>query len=124
MKYKIRLNGTVYEVEVEKGNAQLLREYEAVSAPAEAKASSPVTEAVPVPVAATGGRFITAPLPGTVTEIRVSVGQKIAAGEIVGVIEAMKMQNEVAASEGGTVAAIIATKGAQIQSGEPFVQLA
>jgi len=128
MKYKIRLNGRVYEVEAEQGEAQLLCEYDdvgVITAPAKA-APVAVTAPAAVPAAEvciTGGKTINAPLPGTVTEIKIKIGQKIEKGNIVAVIESMKMENEIVATESGVVTAVHAVKGAQVQSGEPIVSL-
>jgi glutaconyl-CoA decarboxylase len=129
MKFKVSLNNAFYEVEVEKAAAQSIGEY-APNAGAEAAALSKTTQtaaeaALPAaPPASQGGNFVKAPLPGTVVKINVQVGQNIKAGEIVAVIESMKMENEIASSDSGTVKAIFAPKGAQVQTGAPLIELA
>lgn len=135
MKYKIRLNGKVYEVEAEKGEAQLLREYDdigAQQAPAQAPASvaaapAPAPAAAPAAAAASkapaGGKAVTAPLPGTVVAVKVQEGNQVKKGEVVAVIESMKMENDIVSTESGTVTAVLVSRGAQVQAGEALVSL-
>lgn len=124
MKYKVKLNGKIYEVEVEKGNAELLSEYDAISAPAPAPvipATAPAT--TPVMASSASGNAITSPLPGTIIDYKVSVGSKVKKGDLVLIIEAMKMENEVTAPKDGTITAIIAGKGAKVEQGTPIYEL-
>ena len=100
MVYKFTLNGRTYEVEVESGKAMLLDEYEAIApAPVAAPAAAPVAApaaapAAPAAPAVTGaGEPITAPMPGTILKVNVSAGQKVSAGTVLCVLEAMKMEN-------------------------------
>ena len=130
MKYKVTLNGKVYEVEVEKGEAILVDEYEAM-APAPAPAAAPVaTPAAPAPTAApaapaaAGANAVTSPLPGTVLEVKVSAGQAVKSGDLMFIIEAMKMENEVLAPRDGTVTKIIASKGSSVETGAALAELA
>jgi len=132
MKYKITLNNKVYEVEVEKGEAILAAEYDA-AAPA---APAPVVVAAPAPVAAApaaapaapavaaAGETIAAPLPGKVVKIAVKQGDAVKTGDILVIIEAMKMENEIVAPHDGTVAQVVATVGATVESGAALVVLA
>ena len=128
MKYKIKLNGKIYEVEVEKGNAELLSEYDAISAPAAAPvaapaaAPAPVATAAPAPVAS--GNATPSPLPGMVVAVKKNVGDKVKAGEVVMLIEAMKMENEITATKDGTIVAILAPKGTQVQVGTGLFEIA
>lgn len=129
MRYKITLNGKTYEVEVERGSAILLDEYEAaapaapVAAPAAPAPAAPA--AAPAPAAPAGaGEAVTAPLPGTLVAVKVAVGQSVKAGDLLCVLEAMKMENEILAPRDGTVTALSAAKGAAVQAGDPLVVLA
>lgn len=131
MKYKVTLNNRVYEVEVEAGEAMLVDEYEAkapavFSAPV-AVAAAPVS-AAPAPAAPSAGLaagdVIKSPMPGNILKINVAQGQKVAEGEVLIILEAMKMENEIVAAKSGTVAQIAVTKGAVVETGTPLVVIA
>lgn len=127
MKYKVKLNGKIYEVEVEKGNAELLSEYDAISVPAAAPVAAPAA-ATPAPAAApapkASGNATPSPLPGMVVAVKKSVGDKVKAGEVVMLIEAMKMENEITATKDGTLVAVLAPKGTQVQVGTALFEIA
>lgn len=130
MKYKITLDSKVYEVEVEKGNATLLEEYEAaapkVSAPAASavepvkEVSAPATTAAAVP---SSGKVIVAPLPGAVLDVMIDVGDIVKEGDVVAIIEAMKMENEVIAVISGKVVQVLVTKGNTVNTGDQLFVL-
>lgn len=133
MKYKVTLNGKTYEVEVEKGEAVLLKEYEAAApaAPVAAPvATAPAAPAAPAaaPAAASvqlgAGTAVNAPLPGTVLQIKASVGQAVKAGETVMIIEAMKMENEIGAPKDGKITSVVVQKGAAVKAGDPLFTIA
>lgn len=131
MKYKVTLNNRVYEVEVEQGEAMLVNEYE-LAAPAAAAtaapAAAPVATAAPAAAPAAGalaaGEVITSPMPGNILKINVAQGQKVNEGDVLIVLEAMKMENEISATKSGTVAQINVTKGAVVETGTPLVVIA
>ncbi|MBR2984474.1 MAG: biotin/lipoyl-binding protein [Clostridia bacterium] len=129
MKYKVRLNKRIFEVEVEKGEAILLNEYEAVEKVAPAPVAAPVAPtaapaAAPAPVAAGGANTVNSPLPGVVVNVKVTAGQAVKKGDVVMVLEAMKMENEINASKDGTVTAVHVAKGAKVENGTPLFDLA
>ena len=129
MKYKVTLNGRTYEVEVEAGKAMLLDEYAAVApvaAPVAAPAAAPVAAPVAAPAAApavsvSGGTTVSAPMPGNILKVNVSVGQTVKEGDLLVVLEAMKMENEIYAPCSGTVTAVPVTKGATVDTGAAMV---
>ena len=129
MKYKVTLNGRTYEVEVESGKAMLLDEYEAV-APA-APATAPVAAAPAAPAAApaapvvTGaGEAVNAPMPGTILKVNVQNGQAVKEGDVLVVLEAMKMENEIMAPKAGTVSQVLVSKGSSVDTGAPLIVIA
>lgn len=133
MKYKVTLNGKTYEVEVEKGEAVLLKEYEAAApaAPVAAPvATAPAAPAAPAaaPAAASvqlgAGTAVNAPLPGTVLQIKASIGQAVKAGETVMIIEAMKMENEIVAPRDGKITSVVVQKGAAVNASDPLFTIA
>lgn len=126
MKYKITLKGRTYEVEVEHGEAMLIDEYDAIApAPAAAPAAAaPVAAHAAAPAAApaaVAGTAVTAPLPGNVLEIKVKPGESVKAGQLLVLIEAMKMENEVFAPADGVVKQILAQKGALVATGDTLL---
>ena len=132
MKYKVTLNGKTYEVEVEAGKAMCVAEYEAY-APAAAPVAAPVA-AAPVaaapaaaPAAAgvtvSGGESVNAPMPGNILKVAVTVGQTVKEGDLLVVLEAMKMENEIYAPCGGVITAIPVSKGATVDTGATMVVL-
>ncbi|MEE0380930.1 MAG: biotin/lipoyl-containing protein [Oscillospiraceae bacterium] len=132
MKYKVTLNGRTYEVEVEAGKAMLLDEYEAI-VPAAAPVAAPV--AVPAPVAApaaapapaaaapVAGDAVTAPMPGNILKVNVTAGQAVKEGDVLVVLEAMKMENEILAPKACTVKQVLVSKGATVDTGATLVVL-
>lgn len=129
MKYKVTLNNRVYEVEVEQGEAMLVNEYE-LAAPAAAAPVAPAAAAPAAPAAApaagalAAGEVVTSPMPGNILKINVAQGQHVNEGDVLIVLEAMKMENEISATKSGTVAQINVTKGAVVETGTPLVVIA
>ena len=133
MKYKVTLNKRTYEVEVEAGEARLIDEYEAyapapAAAPAAAApvAAAPAAAPAPVPAAASlaAGEVVKSPMPGNILKINVSQGQTVKEGDVLIVLEAMKMENEIVAPKGGTVAQIAVSKAQVVETGTPLVVIA
>ena len=132
MKYKITLNNRVYEVEVEAGKAMLLSEYEAVAPAAPAPvAAAPVAAPAPAapaaapaaaaPVVIGAGEPVSAPMPGTIVKVNVTQGQAVKEGDVLGVLEAMKMENDIAAPKDGTVTQVVVAKGASVATGDALI---
>lgn len=133
MKYKITLNDKTYEVVVEKGQAILADEYDAMAPAAAAPVAAAPAAAAPAAAAAAPaaapagpvtGEPVTAPLPGTVVSVKVTAGQAVKSGELLAVIEAMKMENEVLSPRDGTIAQVVAGQGTAVKTGDPLVTLA
>ncbi|MGI6248974.1 MAG: biotin/lipoyl-containing protein [Acutalibacteraceae bacterium] len=130
MKYRVTLNGKVYEVEVSQTSAELVNTYRASSAPPTAPAPAP-SPAAPPPVASapaapapvTSGTQVLAPMPGTILAVNVSAGQEVRAGDILLVLEAMKMENEIVAPVDGIVMQVIVDKGSNVDTDAPLVVL-
>ena len=126
MKYKVTLKGRTYEVEVEAGEAILLDEYEAIapSAPAAAPAAAapaaaPAAPAAPVVTGA--GEPVNAPMPGNILKVNVTAGQAVKSGDVLCILEAMKMENEIMAPKDGTVTQVLVSKGNTVDTGAPLV---
>lgn len=123
---QVVVNGAAYSVEIEKGAAE---------APAAAPVAAPAPQAAPAqtaPVAAPApaakpagpGTKVESPLPGVIIEVSVKEGQAVKMGQKVAVLEAMKMENEIAATADGTVTAIHVAKGDSVLEGAPIVTIA
>ena len=128
MKYKVTLNGRTYEVEVEAGKAMLLDEYEAIvpaAAPVAAPVAAPAPPAAPAPAAAApvAGDAVTAPMPGNILKVNVTAGQAVKEGDVLVVLEAMKMENEILAPKACTVKQVLVSKGATVDTGATLVVL-
>ena len=129
MKYKVTLKGKTYEVEVNQGEAMILDEYEAyapapAAAPAAAPATAPATAAAPAPApAAVAGEQVVSPMPGTIVKVNVKAGQAVKSGEVLAVLEAMKMENEIMASHDATVVQVLADVGMKVDTGTPIIVL-
>ncbi len=135
MKYKVTLNNRTYEVEVEQGEAMLVDEYEAyapapAAAPAAAApvAAAPAAAPAPAPAPAgaslVAGEVVKSPMPGNILKINVALGQKVKEGDVLIVLEAMKMENEIVAPKGGSVAQIAVSKGQVVETGSPLIVIA
>ena len=132
MKYKVTLNGRTYEVEVDAGQAMLVDEYEAYApapaapaAPAAAAPAAPAPAAAPAAAAVTAaGEPVNAPMPGTILRVEVAQGAAVKEGQLLVVLEAMKMENEILAPKDGTVTQVVVIKGSHVETGSPLIVLA
>ena len=104
-KYRVNVNGTAYEVEIE----------EMAGAPVAAPVAAPA--AAPAPAASGAGESINAPMPGNILSVNVAVGDTVKKGQVLMVLEAMKMENEIMAPRDGKVTAVAVAKGAAVESG-------
>jgi len=132
-RYSITVNGTVYDVVVEEADAS---GYTAPAAPVAAPVQTPAPTAAPAaPVAApkpatkpvvtgsTGATQVTAPMPGTILDVKVSVGQSVKKGDVICVLEAMKMENDIPAPADGVIASVNVQKGASVSANDILASL-
>lgn len=135
-KFRITINGETYEVEVEDlGGDAPVRRAPVAAAPigtpaaapapvAQPSAPAPKLEAKPAAKpAVAGANDVTAPMPGTILDVKVNVGDAVQAGQTVLILEAMKMENEIAAPAAGTVKAIHVSKGAAVNPGDVLITI-
>ena len=125
MKYKITLNDRVYEVEVERGVAQVVNEYDYVApapaaapVPAAAPAPAPAAAPAPAPVAAAAGEKVVSPMPGTILNVLVKVGDTVTEGQNLMVLEAMKMENDILSPKAGKVVQVAVSKRSTVATGD------
>ena len=111
-KYNVTVNGTAYEITLEVVDAA---DVKAAPAPAAAPAA-PVAAAAPA-VAPAGGETITSPMPGTILSVNVKEGAAVNKGDVLMVLEAMKMENEIIAPCSGTIASVNVQNGASVETG-------
>lgn len=114
--YTITVNGTVYDVTVEEGAAG-----SAASAP-KAAAPKAAPKAAP-PAGAAGSVKVNAPMPGKILSVKASAGQAVKKGDVIMILEAMKMENEVVAPQDGTVASINVAAGDSVEAGAVLATL-
>ena len=117
--YRITVNGTAYDVAVEEINGG------AAPSAAPAPASVPTPAAAPAPAASgtKGSVVVSAPMPGKILGVKTEIGKDVKKGDVLMVLEAMKMENEIVAPEDGKVASVDVTVGAQVESGDTLVTL-
>ena len=127
-KFNITVNGKAYEVLVEEAGVASAPVAAApvapVAAPVAAPAAAPVPAAAPAPAAVpSNGTTVSAPMPGTILDVKVSNGQAVKQGDVLCVLEAMKMENDIQAPCDGTVVAVQAVKGSSVETGAPLVTI-
>ena len=118
----VTVNGTPYTVELEEAPAAPVQAVPVQAAPVQAApAAAPAPSAAPA--ASGAGKAVTSPLPGVIIAVKVNVGDKVKAGQEVAVLEAMKMENSIEATQDGTVTAINVAKGDSVLEGAPIVTI-
>lgn len=126
MKYELTLNGHTYEVEVELADPMAMQEFQSY-APAPAAPAAPAPEAAPnaapaaAPTATGDGECVESPMPGNILKVNVVPGQAVKEGDVLLILEAMKMENEIMAPKGGTVTQVLVSKGSTVETGAPLV---
>ena len=106
-KYRVTVNGTVYEIELEE-----------LTGAAPAPATAPAAPApAPAPSAPAGGEQVTSPMPGTILAVNVAAGDTVKRGQVLMILEAMKMENEIMCPCDGKVVSVSVAKGAAVESG-------
>ena len=119
----VTVNGTPYTVELEEAPAAPVQAVPVQAAPVQAApAAAPAPSAAPA--ASGAGKAVTSPLPGVIIAVKVNVGDKVKAGQEVAVLEAMKMENSIEATQDGTITAINVAKGDSVLEGAPIVTIA
>ena len=119
--YRITVNGTAYDVAVEElgvGSAPVAKAPVAKAAPA-----APTAPAAPKAAPAAGSVVVSAPMPGKILGIKANAGQAVKKGDVILVLEAMKMENEVVAPEDGTVAGVNVAVGDMVEAGDTLATL-
>ncbi len=116
--YKVTVNGTAYEITLEAIDAA-----EVKAAPAAAPVAAPAPAAAPVAAAPAGGETVAAPMPGTILDVKVANGAQVKKGDVLIILEAMKMENEIMAPCDGTVNVVV-TKGSAVETGAVLCTIA
>lgn len=122
MKYVVTLNGKDYEVEVDELSKAIVTNVAPTAAPVAAQSSAPAAAPAPAPVSGSG-TAVKAPMPGTILKVNVTAGQSVKAGDIMFILEAMKMENEIVAPTDGTVSQVVAAKGSSVATDDVLAYL-
>lgn len=124
-KFNITVNGKSYEVDVEEiGGAPAGYVPAAPAAPKAAPAAPKAAPAAAPAASVEGASNVTAPMPGTIVSVKVKVGDTVKSGDLVCILEAMKMENEIFANADGKVVAVSASAGASVNSGDVLISIA
>ena len=123
MKYKLTLNGRTYEVEAELAEPMMMPEFQSYApAPAAPAAeAAPIAAPVAAPVVTGEGDCVDSPMPGNILKVNVTAGQTVKEGDVLVVLEAMKMENDIMAPKSGTITQVAVEKGATVETGTPLV---
>ena len=119
-RFNVTVNGVSYDVVVEEVGAAA-----PVAAPAQAPVAAPAPAAAPkaAPAGNAGAVAVKAPMPGTILKVNVAPGQAVKKGDVLCVLEAMKMENDISAPQDGTIASVNVQKGASVQTDEVIVTM-
>jgi len=120
MIYTVRINDKEYDVEVERGKANIIKTTEVA---AQSVPTPVVTSAPASPVVSAGGEAIKSPMPGTILEVKVSQGSRFKKGDVLVILEAMKMENEILAPADGIVKQVCTSKGASVSTGDALISI-
>ena len=121
----VTVNGVPFEVELKKALKPTTRPIQQVTAPVQKPVAAPAPAAAAAPAAAPGtGTKIEAPLPGTITEVKVNVGDKVKKGDTIVVLEAMKMQNNIEAENDGEITSVLVKQGDSVMEGTVLATIA
>ena len=121
--YRITVNGTSYDVSVEELSGGAVSAAPVAAAPVAAPAPA-AAPAAPAPAAGGAGSIqVSSPMPGKILAVKANVGDSVKKGQVILILEAMKMENEVVAPEDGTIASIDVTVGASVESGDTLATL-
>lgn len=112
-KYKVTVNGTAYEITLEAVDASAV----STAAPAAPAAAAPAAAPTPAAAPAAGGETVMSPMPGTILSVNVQNGTAVKKGDVLMILEAMKMENEIMSPCDGTIASVNVTKGTAVESG-------
>jgi len=129
MIYRVSLNGKVYEVEVEHGEAMIKSEFEVAAPTPQAAPAQSAPQPTPAPQAAAPSApsgsvdAVVAPMPGNINAVKVATGQAVKKGDVLIILEAMKMENEIVAPKDGKVGQVFVQKGVSVQTGAPLVEV-
>ena len=110
-KYRVNVNGTAYEVEIE----------EMAGAPVAAPVAAPA--AAPAPAASGAGESINAPMPGNILSVNVAAGDTVKKGQVVAIVEAMKLMNEIESEVDGVIAEVLVKNGEMVDYGKPLFRV-
>lgn len=116
--YTITVNGTPYNVTVEEGAGAPV-----AAAPVAAPVAAPAAAPAPATQGTAGSVKVEAPMPGTILDVKVSVGDSVSSGSVLCILEAMKMENEIVAPQDGTVASVNVSKGDSVEAGQVIITL-
>lgn len=122
-RYTITVNGTPYDVTVDEAGASAPAPVAAAPAAPAAKPAAPAPAVKPAVSGDEGSIKVEAPMPGTILDVKTSVGASVKSGDVLCILEAMKMENDIVAPADGTVASIAANKGDSVEAGQIIVTL-